>query len=461
MTKQLPESFSMKSYAKKTISILVILITLAIVLILATPIILSTSWAKNLVIAQLEKKYNAKISIDSISLHWFGKQQIKQIAVTHDTNKAHADLIELDTPLLTLFRTKNNLKKLIFEGNLQLQNATLSIGDKISLTDLSIQANDEKKIAIYGKSHQGRQIGEIAISGEVTFPALWSFSFKRFPSKIIENFIPQYPIYNILGSSFDADVKLNFPRKTLDTFSYDKTIKSPNLFLTSTGIYKKGIVHLLSTLKAKFVLTKDLSNILFKDASFQPVSAQSIFLDIEPNKTSIPIFPFKVQDLNIPNLNLDLQKIEYRNFGTLSDILSIIKLRPRPNQNVPIWFQNAPMSIKDGICSIERTDMLIDYNYQIGNWGTIDLVHKTLNMTLGITTQALSHAFNLKNLPDQYTIPMKISGPINDPHLHASSALKIIGAILLIEKQPYIKVPGKLALPPIDPSPPMRRPLPW
>lgn len=424
------------------------------------PKILSTSWAKNKASALIEKRYQARLSIESMHFSWLGPQWINTVTVERKDIIGRAKRIEFDTSFFSLIRYRNRVEKLLFSGALEILDGSLSMDDKISLTHLNAKTGLDKTVSVTGQTKQGKETGDFSLSGKVTKGSTWNLKILRFPSPILENFSP-YPFTEILGSTFDADVQIHFSQASMKEFTYEKSVTSKNLKAKSTGNYKNGVIELSTPLEASFMLTEALSNQLFKEASFQPISAKFIHLWLYPQGTHIPIRPFSWKNLTIPSLILDLQKIECRNFGTLSDFLSVIQLFPRPNQNVHIWFQSAPMSIKNGICTIERTEMLIDNRYEMGFWGSLNLIDQTANMHLGITASALRAALGLQTIPDDYTVPMRIDGPFKDLHVHKTSPLKVIGALVLIEKQPFFPIPGNVFRPEVKPSPPVRKPLPW
>lgn len=446
---------------KVLVSLLCLPFALIFLLLIFLPSLLSTNWVKNQVITHLEKKYQAKIGLESLHLSWFGPQQATQLLFQQNELTANVDRIEMNSSLFSLFQIRNQMEKLLFSGAIDLENGSLTIGDKLSLSQVTAQTTPDHMLKIYGQTKQGSETGEFSLLGKLALGSTWTLHILRFPSQILESFKEGYPFKEILGPTFNADVELHLSKNSMKEFSYEKIVKSQNVIIKSTGNYKNGIIELSTPLEASLILTEALSDILFKDSSLKPVSAKHIHLWIYPQGASIPISPFSWKKLSIPNLTLDLQKIECRNFGTLSDFLSVIQFFPRMNQNVDILFQNAPMSIMEGICTIERTEMLVDQRFELGFWGTLNLIKKTAQMNLGITASALQKALGLHGLPEEYTVPMKLDGPFADLHLHKTSALKIIGALVLIEKQPFLPIPGGVFLPTVDPSPPVRKPLPW
>lgn len=159
--------------------------------------------------------------------------------------------------------------------------------------------------------------------------------------------------------------------------------------------------------------------------------------------------------LHIPHMTLALGKMTWQNFGVVTDLLSVIQLRPNLNTDIPLWFQDTPASLTNGILHFDRTEFLVDNAYEFAFWNTINLSTQELDLAIGLPASTLQKVFDIQHLPENYTIPMRFTGPFNDPHLHKSRALKTIGKLLLLKNLPLAPLPE------VKPSPSPRRPFPW
>jgi hypothetical protein len=168
----------------------------------------------------------------------------------------------------------------------------------------------------------------------------------------------------------------------------------------------------------------------------------------------IPLF-FSWDLLEIPHMTIKLGKIMWQNFGTVKELLSILQLKIRIDADIPLWFQDAPASLKNGILSISRTEFLVDNSYEFAVWDKIDFLAKEFNLIFGIPKSTIQNVLDIRNLPKNYTIPMRFDGPFNNPTLHKSSAIKTIGALLLLKQLPLSPIPQ------VKESPKARRPFPW
>lgn len=165
--------------------------------------------------------------------------------------------------------------------------------------------------------------------------------------------------------------------------------------------------------------------------------------------------PFSFDALDIPNMKIDLGVILWQNFGTVKDLLSLLQLKIRIDADIPIWFQEIPGSLKNGVLTLSRTAFLVDNRYEFALWKKIDFSAKQFDLVIGIPKSTIQNVLDIHGLPKNYTITMKFDGPFHNPILHKSKALKTIGALLLLKQLPLSPIP------PVKDSPPERRPFPW
>ena len=219
--------------------------------------------------------------------------------------------------------------------------------------------------------------------------------------------------------------------------------------ITYTNDQKKIAVSELTFEKGQFLLT-DI-RIWVRDHHLR---GNQISLDLGPN-ADIPFFDFSWEKVNAPHMTLKFGKFAWQNFGAMADLLNLIQLKIRANADIPLWFQDTPCSIKDGILHLERTEFLVDNNYEFALWNDINLSKETFNLTLGIPRSTLQKVLDISYLPKNYTVPLRFTGPFNNPELHKSSALRTIAKLLLLKQLPLAPFPQTKA------TPPPRPPFPW
>ncbi len=259
----------------------------------------------------------------------------------------------------------------------------------------------------------------------------------------------------------------------------------PNLLSTDTGnkflnyiVEKKtgiqiGTVNLSWTgpqIIKDLSFTKGTKRITLKELNFQKreftlndldiwlidhhIKGEKISLTIKEG-ASIPFLSFNFEKIQVPSMTLRLGKMVWQNFGAVKDLLSIIQLKIPLDADIPLWFQDAPLSITNGIIHLERTEFLLDNKYQFGVWNNINLAKQEFNLTFGIPQKTIQKVLDIHGLPKDYTIPMRFTGPFDNPSLHKSSAIKTMATLLLLQKLPLAPIPK------VKPSPSSRPPFPW
>ncbi len=249
--------------------------------------------------------------------------------------------------------------------------------------------------------------------------------------------------------------------------------------ILSTLIYNKTGV-LIKSFKFSWINTQEIGDInytqqgvkisvkkisyqdrVYNIENFSIVSGNDFFhsnlikLNIGKEKCNIPFLTFNLNNLDVPNMNLNLGKIEWKNSKTLIDLFSLLELKLNLSKSSIIWFQDMPLSIKKGILKIERTDFLVDNSYQFAVWNQINLNTHKLDLRVGIPKNTLETVIGINNLPKNYTVILKLDGYIYSPALHKSSAIKQIAALFLLKQLPLAPIPKT------SEAPKPREPFPW
>lgn len=441
----------MKSFVKWLIWLIIIVLIIAGLIFASIPMILSSRSGTKFLLKRLQTHYGGQYEVQSLSLTWFRDQKVTDLKIKQGGETITIHKARLDLPLYRLYHFRQNLLPMIFAGELEITGGEFYLDDHTSLTNIHFLAHkDNQSLHLTGETTtQKGTRGNFSINGSKKDPWEWEGKLNAFPTKFIEWLNAEFPAIALLGPTLNSQ------------FTYQKQLlnlkaQTPNLKLQTEGKLTKEQFFFTKPAKIFYWLTPQASDVLFKKSSIKPISAKNIVVTIQPEKSHFHHSPFTFDSLTISSMNIDLGQMLFRNFGTLSTLLSIIELRLRLNDDVPIWFQSMPITVKDGIADISRSDMLIDRNYEIGLWGKVDLPQQHVDANICLTAPVLRRVFDIKSIPDDFCITMPTNGPIDDVRIHRSRALRKIGQIVIAEraKLPVIPIPANEA-------PPNTRPLPW
>ncbi len=436
---------------KSLLFIVNFLIVLAII-VLALPSMISSRLGTNLLVRYYEKKYECTLSIEDLSIGWFSKQRINGLEFQKDDFTGNIEQIKANSTLLTLLKSRNNPQALLTTSEIQVENGNLSIGDKINLSKLNVTTKDKNQVVVSAETLEGGRKGNILLEGVITDSSHWKTQIRRFPTAILEKFTNGGSLRNMIGDSFNANGTLSFPGNNPKDFLFQQQMGSSLFSLEIDGRYNKGDITLRAPLKSNFRLNEKVFS------NLHIISARSVTLFVPPEGVVIPIAPFSYKKLIIPEATLDLGRVQIKNFSGLSNLLSIIQLQPKLDSTLDMWIQPAIIQISDGICNISRTDLLLDNQYVIANWGSINLEKQRANLYVGLTAQSMRRALGFSKLPNDYVLPIRVDGPLDNLHVHTSGPIKTIAALTLLENQP---LPFPIVPPDSTQVPRPRLPYPW
>ncbi len=257
-------------------------------------------------------------------------------------------------------------------------------------------------------------------------------------------------------------------------------IHSPNVRTGLTGAFETGILTLKEPLHAQLLLTHKISSLFLKEIN--PLSITSIeslhpvTLQIDPEGFSLPLFA-DWRKLSVPSAHIELGQIFCKNEGNLHRTLKLLKQNLDHHVDLTLWFTPIDLHIQDQLCSLERTEILINNSLEICTFGKIDLEKENVNMILGLTSQCLHKAFGIENLPPDYLLQIPLKGSMDNVKLDTKKATAKITSLLLWQKSGLAsnalgkgsagaligEMIGKLAtLPDKDKSAPAaKQPFPW
>ena len=125
------------------------------------------------------------------------------------------------------------------------------------------------------------------------------------------------------------------------------------------------------------------------------------------------------------------------------------------------------VSMKNGVISFKRMDMLIMDTYAIATWGNVDLAANKVNMIIGLTGQALQKGFNIQGLGKDYVAQIPFKGPIDNASIDKKKAAAKIAALVASNRGPEGLLIGTAlhiasgGLKEEKAPPPTTNPLPW
>ncbi|NNM42776.1 MAG: hypothetical protein HKM07_00335 [Chlamydiae bacterium] len=372
-----------------------------------------------------------------------------------------------------------------FEENVSLQNFVVK-SDKL-------QSSDTLKLQLDGvTSAKSAQGGVMSIKASCDFPKekkdSWSLSdirtdcgitLKQFPVVFLDILAidrkdQDFSFVNLLGNSLNLTLQTQIANKT---GPIDFTMNSPQIRGSLHGSLENGILKLKESIFAQITLSKKLGELLVKESKMSSISSDHpLTIEISQQGFSVPLFPFDVSQMMIPQAKIELGQVTCENAGNLNKTLKILKSSQlSKDKNLQLWFMPIDLHIKNGIANIERTEILVAQTFEIATWGTIDLVQNHVDMILGLTAQALYQAFGINKLPDNYVLQIPVTGTLQNVELSSGVATTKIAALLAWQHQDALGgLGGKAAplfgdllgalatLPDKDsPTPPAKRPFPW
>ncbi len=294
----------------------------------------------------------------------------------------------------------------------------------------------------------------------------------KMPSSILDICLPieKALFKTLLGSSFEMKGNLSMQNLT-GTCSLE--MSSPQSSCSLKGVIVSGIFRLQENAIAKVQLTPAISHLFLKkeDSSIKSFSApKPLTIQIDAKKFSVPIHPFSPSNLEASFIRIEPGKIYCESDGGLEKMLKLLKSKKTKGKDLEVWFAPIDLSISQGIVEIERSEILLDKQYEIAFWGPINIPSNSVNMTLGITADTLKNALGIKGLPKDYMLKFPIKGSLNNVEVSTGSATTKIAALMLWSSKALEKFGGPLggALNQIIPppggdgkNPPAKHPFPW
>lgn len=195
---------------------------------------------------------------------------------------------------------------------------------------------------------------------------------------------------------------------------------------------QNGTLFLNQPFEAKFQVTPRLGSSILQDIfpvlSGVVSSDQPILIAINHEGFRFPLKELDISKIEIPGAILSLGHVQFDNSGELAKILSL--LTPPNSDLISVWFTPLYFAMHEGIFKLERTDMLISNQFPIATWGKVDFILDKVKMMIGMSGEALSHAFKIKDLDSSYMLQIPLIGTINQATIDKPTATTKIGALI-------------------------------
>lgn len=433
----------------------------------------------------MQSRTHTHATANEISLSWLGPQNFSDLSFESEEFKGTLEKLRIGVrlwSLLPLFELKN-LNQI--NGDIKIVNAAFQFESKqfpaVQLD--SIQGvlwlhDGGADFTTDGKARQNSTAGTFSLQGQIrnfnqdvpefSVRCEWA-SFPTLPiARILNarNQIDENSVVQLLGASFDLQGSASFrDEKGL----FELTLHAPNIDSSIHGSIENHDLTLLQPLTAVLRLTPELSQWILRDMNplfVAGLEAKSpIYLRIEPSRFRCPLFPFRLENLQIGQGTLDVGQLRCSNGGSLSALISLMKNKSLSSaQKMDVWFTPLFFSLHDGLLTTSRIDCLIDQTIHICTWGNIDYLSDRLDMYVGLPAETLQQSFGIEQLPADYVMKIALRGTMKKPKLATHAAAAKIAALLAAQKssQNWLSSGILGIFGEIDSNvPPPHRPFPW
>jgi hypothetical protein len=428
------------------------LLFLSFFFIASLPTFLSSKVGKNLVTQLIRKKGIKNFSADSLSFTWFGPQKIKGLKASFNNLDISAEGLETNLFLWEGIKLNKINKESLFKFKLSasIKNGSFQIiqnGSSASLTNINGSITPQTALSTFdiflkGKSSEGNEKGEFEFFATLNKNSyIGNLKLANFPTITLDEIIlasqtdKKGAFSTILGPTTDLSFLFNF---TDASGKLDIDLTSTNVNTKFSAIYSNNSITLDSSLDAKVNLTESLSRYFLKEINplliYSARGYSPIDIHIPQNGLYLPLHPFQLDELKLDNARIDLGKIRTKNGENLNTIISLMKYHFLQNvEEMDVWCTPAFIKIDKGILYSSRMDLLLDDTIHICTWGSVNLIHQKVKMTLGLTSQALKKSFGIEELPPDYVMQIPLKGTTTNLKINKKQAAGKIAALIALE----------------------------
>lgn len=472
--------------------IFIAILSFFLIAILSIPTFLSSRIGTRYLIKIIEKKTGGQLSLDHLSLGWFTDQEIEKLTfIEKEGGKLQFDRLtssisfwnlllrngkigttRIENPSLTTSSDtqvktpakKETQKKIHQEkkpfwdrlnGHLIINNLKLTEERRGVITELQNFDFDIKKLAtrntpltfkfngdvsLQGKKGWGKVQGEGKLEDFLSPTGAFDLSnmttevhaqIKNLPSIFIDalskldntlTFPPSVLLGNLFNATIDAQIKKSQGKVTIN-------IDASSCKALLSALLSNGILYLNEPLKGVFTVTPQLNDILNKGTELVVVAIEKpITLYIQDKGFEVPLKNLSIQNMSFNYGELDLGQIIVKDVGSAQDVSALFKMDNRGNKS--LWFAPSVFNMKEGIMSIDRTEILYNQTYQVCLWGKIKFPSRKVDMTLGLTAQALHAALGIQGIDDDYVLKVPVRGPFGNVKIDKKGGASKIAFLL-------------------------------
>ncbi len=246
-------------------------------------------------------------------------------------------------------------------------------------------------------------------------------------------------------------------------------LQGKNGSISLDGSLRNGTLTLNQTFKAQFQLSQELSQKIL--SPYIPLLGGIIGADnpltitIDPQGFSLPLTAFDIRKLSIGNAMIDMGHIRFSRESQVASLLNV--LNTDGNDKISVWFTPLYLTVQNGLIQVQRMDLLLLNAYPAATWGTVDLAKDAINMVIGLRGPALTKAFRLTGLSDEYMMQIPYKGKLKTAKIDKKAAAAKVSALVAQTQGPqgqligaFLEIAGG-ALNEEKAPPPTTNPLPW
>jgi len=233
------------------------------------------------------------------------------------------------------------------------------------------------------------------------------------------------------------------------------------------GNIQNGVLHLNKPLTATIQVTNKLGPFVMSEIAplFSGLykSQTPLSLTISENGFSFPLFNYTFENVRIGGARFDSGRLTFEKSNEIQSLLGV--LGTPSSKEVTVWLTPAFFSLNNGWVVLQRMDALIDGRYHIALWGKVNLLTNEIDMTIGLTKNALEKAFKIAGIKEGSMLQISLRGTTERPRLDKGEATAKITALIAASQVPsgVIGTIVDIATTVINPSPPPPTvsPFPW
>ncbi len=193
-----------------------------------------------------------------------------------------------------------------------------------------------------------------------------------------------------------------------------------------------GILTLRRDLEAQLKITPELGLYVLQDLipTLKGIlrSDQHLMLNIKKQGFAVPVKNPNLTNISLAQGSLSLGKVYFTPQSQMAKVLSL--LTPGYLDEVLVWSTPAFFSINDGIVKLERVDLLINDHYHTAAWGYVDVGKDRVHMTIGLSGEAISKAFNIAPIESGFMLQLPLRGTLDNATIDKTKAAARLSAII-------------------------------